>query len=90
MIRRAIRFIGSLALNFLNYLDEVGKLVGGVTDSLRHGKIRLRLAAEQLVETGFRSQPVVIVTGAFTGAVLAAQALFSSSNRWEWKPAAAP
>jgi len=31
---------------------------------------------EQLVETGFRSQSVVILTGAFTGAVLAAQALF--------------
>ncbi len=31
---------------------------------------------EQIVETGWRSQPVVVVTGAFTGAVLAAQALF--------------
>ena len=34
------------------------------------------MVLEQIVETGFRSQPVVIVTGAFTGAVLAAQALF--------------
>ena len=30
----------------------------------------------QIAEIGHRSQPVVIITGAFTGAVLAAQALF--------------
>jgi phospholipid/cholesterol/gamma-HCH transport system permease protein len=34
------------------------------------------MTLEQIAETGFHSQPVVMVTGAFTGAVLAAQALF--------------
>jgi phospholipid/cholesterol/gamma-HCH transport system permease protein len=71
-----IRYLGRSALNFLTYLGEVGKLAGSVVDSLRHGKIRSRLVLAQVAETGFRSQPVVIVTGAFTGAVLAAQALF--------------
>ncbi len=70
------RFLGSSALAFLIYLGEIGKLVASVTDSLVHGRIRYRMVLEQIVETGFRSQPVVIVTGAFTGAVLAAQALF--------------
>ena len=63
-------------LDFLNYLGEIGRLVASICDSILHGKIRFRLVFEQIVETGFRSQPVVIVTGAFTGAVLAAQALF--------------
>ncbi len=71
-----IRFLGSSGLDFLNYLGEVGRLAGEVVVSLFRAKIRLRMMAEQIVETGFRSQPVVIVTGAFTGAVLAAQALF--------------
>ncbi len=71
-----IRFLGGSVLGFLTYLGEVGNLVASVADSLIHGRIRGRLVLEQIAETGFRSQPVVIVTGAFTGAVLAAQALF--------------
>jgi phospholipid/cholesterol/gamma-HCH transport system permease protein len=63
-------------LGFLIYLGELGRLVGEVFDSFFNGKIRGRIVLEQLVETGFRSQSVVILTGAFTGAVLAAQALF--------------
>jgi phospholipid/cholesterol/gamma-HCH transport system permease protein len=71
-----IQFLGRGMLDFLTYLGEVGKLVAAVFDSLVHGKIRCRMVLEQIVETGFRSQAVVIVTGAFTGAVLAAQAMF--------------
>ncbi len=70
------QFLGNSALAFLVYLGEIGKLVAAVADSLVHGKIRFRMVLEQLAETGFRSQPVVVMTGAFTGAVLAAQALF--------------
>jgi len=71
-----IRLIGRATIDFLVYLGEIARLVASVWDSLVHGKIRCRMVMEQIVETGYRSQPVVIVTGAFTGAVLAAQALF--------------
>lgn len=71
-----IRYVGRGAIQFLVYLGEVAALVASVTGSLVHGKIRYRLVMEQIAETGFRSQPVVILTGAFTGAVLAAQAMF--------------
>ncbi len=71
-----IRFLGRNAMDFLSYLGEVGKLAAAMMDSLLHGKIRLRMVIAQIAETGYRSQPVVVVTGAFTGAVLAAQALF--------------
>ncbi len=70
------RVLGSSAIAFLIYLGEIGELIASVADSLMRGKIRCRMTLEQIVETGFSSQPVVIVTGAFTGAVLAAQALF--------------
>ena len=38
--------------------------------------VRWRLAIRQMLELGVRSQPVVIITGAFTGAVFAAQIFF--------------
>ena len=60
----------------IEYLGELAILFTDVIESIFRGKFRLNLLLEQLAEIGFRSQPVVIVTGAFTGAVLAAQSLF--------------
>lgn len=68
--------IGRLCLDFITYLGEVALLIGDTATSLVRGKIRPRLVLAQIAETGYRSQPVVIITGAFTGAVLAAQAMF--------------
>ena len=70
------RVVGRLILDFLAYLGEIAMLVSETFISLTRGKIRPRLVLSQIAETGYRSQPVVIVTGAFTGAVLAAQAMF--------------
>jgi phospholipid/cholesterol/gamma-HCH transport system permease protein len=70
------RVIGKLIVDFLHYLGELAMLINEVVISLTRGKIRPRLVLAQIAETGYRSQPVVIVTGAFTGAVLAAQAMF--------------
>lgn len=72
----AVRFMGRLFLSLCSYIGELGILSGDVVESLVKGKIRFRLVLQQLAEIGFRSQTVVIVTGAFTGAVLAAQAMF--------------
>lgn len=60
----------------IEYLGELVFLALEVFHSLFKGKLRGGLLIEQLAEIGFRSQPVVIITGAFTGAVLAAQSLF--------------
>ena len=73
---RFFAVIGELFLNFLTYLGELARLVGEVVQSFWRGKKRWSQVFQQIVEIGFRSQPVVVVTGAFTGAVLAAQALF--------------
>ena len=55
-------------------------LCADIAESIRRGRRRVRRVVEQIVEIGFLSQPVVIVTGAFTGAVLAAQSLFQFSQ----------
>lgn len=71
-----VRLLGQLFLSFLAYLGEIGQLVAQIFGSLRHGRPRWRMLLQQVAEIGYSSQPVVVVTGAFTGAVLAAQALF--------------
>ncbi len=68
--------LGSSCLNLLHYLGSLADLVREIFCSLFRGSIRWRQVSHQLAEIGWRSQPVIIVTGAFTGAVLAAQALF--------------
>jgi phospholipid/cholesterol/gamma-HCH transport system permease protein len=71
-----LRLPGRLVLAFLQYLGEIASLVGQIGESLFRGRPRIRQFVAQIAEIGYRSQPVVIVTGAFTGAVLAAQSLF--------------
>lgn len=68
--------IGRTVLTFLNYLGEVALLAQETVTALFVSKIRWRLVLQQLYEIGTRSQLVVAVTGAFTGAVFAAQLYF--------------
>lgn len=60
----------------IEYLAELAILVWEVIISLFRGKFRGPLLLQQIAEIGYRSQPVVVITGGFTGAVLAAQSLF--------------
>ena len=71
-----VRFLGRLVINFLIYLGELVGLAQEVVKSLIFGKFRWNQFMKQIVEIGFKSQTVVIITGAFTGSVLTAQALF--------------
>jgi len=68
--------LGRTALSLLQYLGELAKLVYETCAAIVSAPIRWRLFLRQVVEVGWRSQPVVIVTGAFTGAVLTAQTFF--------------
>lgn len=69
-----------MVIGFFQYLGEVSMLLVEIGSSLVRGKIRGWMVMRQVVEIGYRSQPVVMVTGAFTGAVLAAQSLFQFST----------
>src|SRR4051812_21286811 len=72
--------LGRTALSFMLYLGELATLVAETCVSLVVAPIRWRLVMRQIVEVGWRSQMVVIVTGAFTGAVLTAQTYFQFSR----------
>ncbi len=69
--------IGRVAMGWVRYAGQVGALASETARSPFVGKIRTRLIAQQLVRIGFGSQFVVIVTGAFTGAVFAAQSYYT-------------
>ena len=67
---------GRAFLNFVAYLGQLGLLARELWESLTQGRLRVRLMAEQIVNIGCGTQTVVIVTGAFTGAVFTAQSYF--------------
>jgi len=69
-------YLGSLTLNFLLSLGETVILAIETFRSIFCGRIRWRLVVRQIFEVGYRSQLVVLVTGAFTGAVFTAQTFF--------------
>jgi phospholipid/cholesterol/gamma-HCH transport system permease protein len=71
-----IEYLGAQCLAFLQYVGELASLAKEVVVSLCVAPVRWRLAFIQLLEVGYRSQLVVIVTGGFTGAVFAAQTYF--------------
>jgi len=72
--------LGRTALSFLLYFGELALLVWETCVSIVVAPLRWRLLLRQIVEIGWRSQMVVIVTGAFTGAVLTAQTFFQFSR----------
>ncbi len=71
-----IRLPGRAFLEFLAYLGELAALMADLWAAVRSGVWRMRLVAQQIVAVGYGSQVVVIVTGAFTGAVFTAQTYF--------------
>lgn len=74
-----IAAIGGKFLGVCGYFGEIVLLMVDVCKSLFTTKPRIRLFLNQILEIGGRSQLVVIVTGAFTGAVFAAQTFYQFS-----------
>src|SRR3954447_13993879 len=68
--------LGEKAVSFAVYVGDVVMLATETIGAAVKHKIRWRLLLEQIVEIGLRSQVVVMITGAFTGAVFAAQTFF--------------
>ncbi len=70
---RLLKQLGSGYYQLCWYLGEVWRLFVEICSSVLLHRIRWRQVVEQIAQIGFGSQLVVIVTGAFTGAVFAAQ-----------------
>lgn len=72
-----VRFLGAWMIQFAQTAGKVGFLALETLASPVEGKIRFGLIGQQLVRIGFGSQFVVVMTGAFVGAVFAAQTYFA-------------
>ena len=68
-----LAFVGRHFIGLLTWLGQIAALMGELMIGLRSGVWRLKLVAQQMVSIGYGSQLVVVVTGAFTGAVFAFQ-----------------
>src|SRR3954467_8540371 len=68
--------LGRMALGFFTYIGDVVMLAMETIAAAVREKTRGRLFMRQIVEIGLHSQIVVVITGAFTGAVFAAQTFF--------------
>src|SRR5881398_1352409 len=73
---RFFNALGAPVLAFFQYLGELVLLAGDTFRSIFTHKLRWKLFQHQIVDIGLRSQLVVMITGAFTGAVFAAQTYF--------------
>jgi phospholipid/cholesterol/gamma-HCH transport system permease protein len=76
MIIRFLTWLGAVFVRFIRYLGEVVLLAADTFRSIFTRRIRWKLFLNQIVEIGLLSQLVVVITGAFTGAVFAAQTFF--------------
>jgi len=77
---RMLSICGGLFLTLIASLGELAMLAGETFSSIGRGRIRVGLTLRQIAEIGFGSQLVVVVTGAFTGAVFTAQAYFQFAS----------
>ncbi len=77
---KVLSLINGLFASVLTFLGEVAMLAGETFSSIARGRIRVWLTLHQIAEIGFGSQLVVVVTGAFTGAVFTAQAYFQFAS----------
>ncbi len=75
-MRGLIAALGRATLALLRYLGGVTLLACDTARALFVAPVRWRLVLRQILEVGYNSQPVVVITGAFTGAVFAAQTFF--------------
>ncbi|HEY5813571.1 MAG TPA: ABC transporter permease [Terrimicrobiaceae bacterium] len=75
-----LKFVGSGLSGVFIYLGQVALLAWETFRSILAGRIRFKLTLAQIAEIGYGSQLIVVVTGAFTGAVFTAQAYFQFAS----------
>lgn len=73
------RECAALSKRFFGTIGSMFIMIGQTLRACVVGKWRWRLLFDQIASVGVSSQPVVLITGAFTGAVLEAQSLYQLS-----------
>ncbi|MEI6537255.1 MAG: ABC transporter permease [Verrucomicrobiaceae bacterium] len=75
-----LRLPGRAFLNFCAYMGQLAGLIADLGRAVRSGVWRIKLVAHEIVAIGYGSQAVVVVTGAFTGAVFTFQSYTEFKN----------
>lgn len=73
MLKNFLHLVGSLTIHFLEESGKVIMLFWKATMLIFRRPFNLKNILKQMEEVGINSIPVVLITGAFTGAVLALQ-----------------
>lgn len=73
MLKNFLHLVGSLSIHFLEESGKVIMLFWKATMLIFRRPFNLKNILKQMEEVGINSIPVVLITGAFTGAVLALQ-----------------
>lgn len=80
VMRALIRSLGRPVLRFLSYLGQLAALLREILASVFTARLRWGQFFSQIVAIGVGSQVVVMVTGAFTGAVFSAQTYYKFND----------
>lgn len=72
-----IVLLGRFLIGIITHIGSLAKLAGTTIFFIGVSKPRPKLVIEQIFSIGFTSQILVIITGTFTGAVMAAQMYFA-------------
>ena len=73
MLRNFFHVIGSLSITFIHETGKITLLLWKALILIFQRPLNLKNILKQMEEVGIKSIPVVLITGAFTGAVLALQ-----------------
>jgi phospholipid/cholesterol/gamma-HCH transport system permease protein len=71
-----MRFLELIGRHLLHFTKEIGRVLLLFSSTIRHiftPPVDAKLILKQMVEVGIRSVPIVLITGVFTGMVLALQ-----------------
>ena len=84
-----LALFGGRTLEFLQATGEAGRLLAGVWHALRRDRPRRETMVTQLYHLGYLSLPVVLLTGASMGMVMAVQA-YMTLHRFNAEAMAGP
>mgnify|MGYP001570376093 FL=1 len=73
MLRNLFHVIGSFSITFIQETGKITLLLWKALILIFQRPLNLKNILKQMEEVGIKSIPVVLITGAFTGAVLALQ-----------------
>ena len=80
LLLRPFQQLGRFTVRFFAYFGELAVLMAETAGLMLTHRPRFRLLVRETAQIGMGSLPIIMITGAFTGAVFAAQMSFAFSD----------